>query len=199
LEAAGLSKGMAIAVAVGCGRLTLLTGKPAPVAVTAALLGKGASLLVATAMAVTSATAGKGASLLVSTAVTATAGKSASLLVATAVTVAATASEEGRSAAAAAAPAPVAATSATASRCCSRRRGGRTATSVRIATAAIAMTLATTASSAVGTGIYRGCDRQRGDAGSEKHPGQHEKSPSERDKRPVGCTVPTLERVEPAL
>jgi len=38
----------------------------------------------------------------------------------------------------------------------------------------------------------RGCDRQRGCARGEEHPAQHEKSPFERRKRPVRCTVPTV-------
>jgi hypothetical protein len=46
--------------------------------------------------------------------------------------------------------------------------------------APFAVTLAITAT-AVGTCVGRGRDRQRGDAGGEKYPGQHEKSPFERD------------------
>jgi len=57
-------------------------------------------------------------------------------------------------------------------------------------------TAAATTVAAMRIRICRGCDRQRGDAGGEKHPGQHEKSPSERDKRSVRCTVPTAKRME---
>ena len=73
-----------------------------------------------------------------------------------------------------------------------RSRRGRTA-----ATVAIAVAIATAATAvAAGSRTCRGCDRQRGDAGSEKHPGQHVKSPLEPNKRSVRCTVPTLERME---
>ena len=44
----------------------------------------------------------------------------------------------------------------------------------------------------------RGRDRQRGNARGEKHPGQHGKSPFEREKRSVRCTVPSGKRTEPA-
>jgi hypothetical protein len=67
----------------------------------------------------------------------------------------------------------------------------RTATAaVRVAAAAARRTTAaagvgittsaTTTVAATGTCISRGGDRQRGNAGGEKHPGQHEKSPFER-------------------
>ncbi|GAA4710478.1 hypothetical protein GCM10023325_02410 [Sphingomonas lutea] len=42
----------------------------------------------------------------------------------------------------------------------------------------------------------RGRDRQRGYAGCEDHPIQHDKSPSERQERPVSRAVPTGCRVD---
>ena len=67
----------------------------------------------------------------------------------------------------------------------------------RRATATIAVAIAATTSvAAAGPRTGRGCDCQRGDAGGKKHPGQHDKSPLERHKRSVRCTVPTLKRME---
>jgi hypothetical protein len=66
------------------------------------------------------------------------------------------------------------------------------------ATTATAVLFATTVA-ATGACICRGCDRQRGNAGGEKHPAQHEESPLERIKRSARCTVPSPKRMELAL
>lgn len=105
----------------------------------------------------------------------------------TAATVAATtAAHEGRRSAAARTTAPATAVWLTAS-----------------AAAASAAAVRLTASAAVLIVAARPChcrgrDRQRGNARSEKHPGQHGKSPFEREKRSVRCTVPSGKRTEPA-
>jgi hypothetical protein len=67
------------------------------------------------------------------------------------------------------------------------------------ATVRVAMLFTATAVAATGTCIGRGCDCQRGNARGKKDPGQHEKSPFERVKRLVRCTVPTPKRMELAL
>jgi hypothetical protein len=191
LGAAGLllSQGMTIAVAAACRGLTLLTGEPAAMAVTASLLRKGTGLLVTTAMTVTTAAAGEGAGLLVSTA------KSAGLLT-TAVTVASTATGEHRAEAAAAAMTMAAAGTASAT-----YKRGSTAATVAVTTATSAavamMTTATatarraaavgiTTATATATGMRiasaatmaasgpcacRGCNRQSSDARGENQPG----------------------------
>jgi hypothetical protein len=86
-----------------------------------------------------------------------------------------------------------AATAAVTATTSARRRKCRCAASaiVRIATATtVAATRASTC-----WGRYR----QRGNARGEEHPAQHEESPFERRKRPVRCTVPSPERMEPAF
>jgi hypothetical protein len=68
-------------------------------------------------------------------------------------------------------------------------RRGITAAAVRISTAA------TTTVAAAGLRVSRPCNRQCGDARSQKQPA-HEISPLERAKRSVRCTVPTPKRLE---
>jgi hypothetical protein len=76
----------------------------------------------------------------------------------------------------------------------------RSTSAASMRSAATARTvLFATAMAATWTRICRGCDRQRGNARGEKEPGQHEKSPFERVKRLVRCTVPTPKRMELAL
>jgi hypothetical protein len=142
----------------------------------AAATCEGSGLLTAaTAMAVTSA-ACKRLDLLAATAVA----------MASAATAAGAAGESRSAASAATMSATISVTATTA-----LRRG--LSTTVRTTTP-VAVVSAT--ASAVRSRDCRGCDRQRGTARGENDPGQHEKSPSERDKRSVRFTVPTPKRRE---
>jgi hypothetical protein len=105
---------------------------------------------------------------------------------------------EGRLASAASAMAVTAATASVEVE--GRLAAAATATAVAMtATAALSgrgSSTAPVAVAAAGLCCQRGRNRQSGDARGEEHPAQHEKSPSERRKRPVRCTVPTAKRME---